>query len=613
MKSLYEYLPDLDFDIFFLFFILLFFIWILLIYRHYRIHIYAWFTDFPKPKFRVTVEKNTMIPMPDGTRLATDIYRPKSLDKFPGIIIRTAYNKSGHLQPYKQFALLLASQGYVVIVQDVRGKYKSEGEFYPYAYEALDGHTTITWAGEEQWSNGKLAIAGISYSGSCAWLAARHKSKYLRTMITMFTSQDTYSLWIEKGIPFLKGTLLWLGKYCAKKENLKVTDRSIKPFLWKLPVNRLDERITNRKILFYREFLSHIQPGSFWNEISAHQAAKDLDISAFIVGGWYDPFLKGTIEDYHRMKQAPKTSMNHYSHLMIGPWAHNPAQKFEGIEFGANANFKSIINYTLEWCDIWLKDKKRMEHRLSKVRYFIMGKNEWREADSWPPTNTTDEKYFLSNQNNVLNPTEGLSDGLLTPAPPDHTQKTHYIYNPRDPVLFRGGYMLHGEGWIAPIEQGEIIRRDEVLIYSTPILNKEVCIAGAAKLILYVSSQALDTDFCAKICDMHPNGKTYNLSSGFIRMRFRDSLEDPQLMIPGNIYRVEIVFGSVAHAFLKDHRIQLQITSSDFPVHNRNLNTGMSCETSVEIREVEQTIYSGKDYESHLILPILGKDEEGKG
>jgi len=386
-----------------------------------------------------------------------------------------------------------------------------------------------------------------------------------------------------------------------KTDNPKVTDKSVEPILWGLPVNLLDIKAAHKKILFYEEYLAHIQPDTFWEEISAHQRAGNLDISAFIIGGWYDPFLSGTIEDYQRMIQAPATSMNHHSHLLIGPWAHNPDQKFQGVKFGDNASFKSILMSTLEWCDIWLKDKRKAGVPLSKIRYYMMGRNEWKEAGQWPPANTHEEKYFLSKESKSSN----QIDGLLTPSPPEQVQQASFIYNPRDPVLFMGGYMLHGEGWIAPIEQDEIIARDDVLIYTTPPLEEELCIAGSAKLILHVSSQALDTDFCAKICDMHPNGKSFNLTSGFVRMRFRDSLENPQLMIPGMIYCIEIIFRSVAHAFLKNHRIQLQITSSDFPVHNRNLNTGLSCEKSVEIREVEQTIYTGQAHQSHLIFPVL--------
>lgn len=570
--------------------------------RYYRIHIYSWFTNFPKPKYRVVLEKNVMVSMPDGTKLATDIYRPKTLDKFPVIIIRTPYHKTNY--SHRFLAWLFASQGYVIIVQDVRGKYGSEGEFYPYAYEALDGHTTVTWAGEARWSNGKVALFGLSYSGSCAWLAARYKSPYLRTIISMFTTQNTYSIWIDRGIPFLKGPLLWLAKYCGKTENTGITDQSLEPTLWQLPVNELDVHATHCKILFYKEYLAHIQPDSFWEEISAHHNIGNLDISAYIVGGWYDPFLRGTIEDYQRMKQAPASSLNHYSRLVIGPWAHNPSQKFKGMELGKNANFQSMLVSILEWCDIWLKDRKSLIASHNNVRYFIMGRNEWKVSEQWPPDNIKEEKLYLSMENDSANPRKGF----LLSTPPLHIQKNSYMYSPRDPVLFRGGYILREEGWIVPIEQDEIIARDDVLIYNSSPLQEECCIVGAIKLVLYISSQALDTDFCAKICDVYPFGKTFNLTPGFVRMRFRDSIENPQLIVPGTIYKVEISFRSIAHSFLKNHRIQLQITSSDFPVHNRNLNTGMSCETSVDIKEVEQTIYTGNSYGSHLILPILKED-----
>lgn len=567
----------------------------------YRIRLYALMIDFPRPKHRVLIERNVMISMPDGTKLATDIYRPKSHHKYPVILIRTPYNKSGRLQPYRQMSELFASQGYAVIVQDVRGKYRSEGKFYPYAYEALDGHTTVMWAGEASWSNGKVALVGLSYPGSCAWLAARYKSPYLRTIITMFTTQDTYSVWVDDGVPYLKGPLTWLAKYCGKKENKRLTAKHLEPVLWHLPVSDLDALTVKHKIPFYREYLTHIRPDSFWEEISGHQGVGNLDVSAYIIGGWYDPFLKGTIEDYQRMNKAPENSKNHQSRLVIGPWAHNPAQKFKGIELGKNANFQSLLLSSLEWLDIWLKEKKHAMEGISKVRYFIMGKNTWEESTEWPPQNSAYEKLFLSMEEKDFN----HLNGLLSSSPPETTQKNRFTYSPRDPVLFRGGYLMRTDSWIAPIVQDEIIARDEVLIYATPPLEEDLVYAGDAKLILYVSSQAVDTDFSAKICDVYPNGKAYNLSSGFIRMRFRESLERPEAMEPNKIYRIEITLKAVANAFLKNHRIQLQITSSDFPVHNRNLNTGLNCETTVELKEVEQTIYTGGQYESHLLLPVL--------
>ena len=577
-------------------------IWFL--YEHYHIRYNAWYIGFPKPKYSVIIEKNIMVPMPDGTKLATDVYRPRSWDKFPVILVRTPYNKNGTLQPYKQLSELFASQGYLVIIQDVRGKYKSEGKFYPYAYEALDGHTTIMWAGEHNCSNGKVALLGLSYPGSCAWLSARYKSPFLRTIITMFTTQDTYSIWINNGIPFLKGPLYWLTRCCHKKESKQVTQKRLGPVLWQLPVNQLEERVVNYKIPFYKEYLAHINRDSFWDEISGQAHVGDLDVSAYIIGGWYDPFLNGTIEDYRRMTQAPLESKNHQSRLLIGPWAHNPMQRFKEVDLGKNANFQSLLGSVLEWCDIWLKDKKHIYPPYPKVKYFLMGKNEWRETDTWPPTEAINEKYYLSiNKNATHN-----RDGLLSTTLPPEDQKAHYKYNPRDPVLFRGSQLLREEGWIAPVDQNEIISRDEVLIFHSEPMKEDLVVAGNIKLVIFVSSEAVDTDFCAKISDVGPGGNSYNLAAGFVRMRYRNSLDNPEMIVPGTVYQIEIHVRSCANAFLKNHRIQLQITSSDFPTHNRNLNTGLNCETSIEMKEVEQTLYAGGQFESYIVLPVLKPD-----
>ncbi len=587
----------------FIFALIAFFCAAFVLYTRYRVYYYAWYINFPKPKYRYAVDKNVMVPMKDGTKLATDIYRPKSHRKFPVIVLRTPYNKSGSLHPYRPLAELFASQGYVVVVQDVRGKFASEGSFYPYAYEALDGHTTVTWAGEAPWSNGRVAILGISYLGSCAWLAARYKSPYLRTVVPMFTTQNTYSVWIDKGIPFLKGPIFWLGKYGGKKTNNRLSHADLVNALWELPVNNLDMAFVNHRIPFFRDYLEHLQPDSFWKEISSQHCSDTLNIPALIIGGWYDPFLNGTIEDFQCMVKAPLTSSNHHSRLVLGPWGHNPNQKFKGIHFGEKADFNPFITSMLEWFEVWLKENEPEAAPSKRIQYFVMGKNEWKEAEQWPPSNVAYEKYFLSMKKRKSH----TQQGLLSAIQSQDVDQTHFIYNPLDPVLFRGTRLLDSQAWIEQTEQSEITDREDVLIYTSESLEKELTIAGTIKLILHVSSEAVDTDFCAKICDMHPNGKAYNLTPGFIRMRYRQSLMEPLLMEPQRIYRIEISFKPVANTFLKDHCIQLQITSSDFPVHDRNLNTGLSCETSIEIKETKQTIYTGGPYDSYLLIPVLNE------
>lgn len=571
----------------------------------YRTYLYALFTGFPLPKNRVVVDSNVMVPMADGIKLAADVYRPTQPGKYPVILVRTLYNKTGTLHPYRQLAELFASHGYVFVIQDVRGKYASKGAFTPYAHEALDGHITVTWAGQASWSNGRIALLGNSYLASCAWLATRYKSPYVKAIISMFTSHDTQTIWIDEGIPFLRGPFFWLTEYNSGKKMFKFIHRKFLHFLWKLPVNRLDIISKGVKIPFYHNFLAHIDKDQFWKNISVDEDTIDVDIPALMISGWYDPFLKGTMADFEDLARMPAEANIRHSRLVIGPWGHNPAQKFKKLHFEKHARVNSILIETLKWCDRWLKDEKPAEAYESPVRYFIMGKNIWKTAEQWPLPNLTYQKLYLTHHGaNVAR-----QNGVLSTTPSAQVNQNNFTYNPKDPILFRGSYLLHND-WVMPTEQDEILTRNDILIYTTPPFKEELVVAGAIKFILFVSSSALDTDFFAKICDVHPNGKVYNVGLGLKRMRFRDSLAEPKLMEPGKIYRVEISIRPFANAFLKNHCLQLHIASADFPVHERNLNTGLVCETSVKIKQAEQTVHTGGAYDSHLLLPVLSLTEE---
>lgn len=563
-----------------------YFIW------HSRCYIYAWWLGFPSPRYKVVVERNVMVPMLDGTKLATDIFRPKTPRRNPVLLIRTPYNKMGSVHPYKKFAEIYASQGYVVVLQDVRGKYGSEGKFFPYVYEALDGNTTVTWAGEAPWSDGRVAMLGISYLGSCAWLASKFKNPYLRALIVMFTNQNTYSIWEDNGTPYLKGPLFWISQSRTKIEDAKITHKGVEPYLWHLPTCELDQLLTGNKISFYQACQEHIQPDAFWDEISVEKYARELNIPVYLIGGWYDPYLSGMIKDYQRMLEAPENSKNHFSRLEIGPWRH-VLLEIKELKLGKDAYARHLFRSTLRWCDLWLKDKSELLKEFAPVRYFLLGKNEWRNSETWPPEGGNTSRYYLG---------QNEKDQILSASPMAESIKKEYVYNPRDPVFFRGSHGLEYNEWITPIEQDDSIIRDDVLIFNSEPFIEELTVIGDVKLILHVSSEAVDTDFCAKICNVPPNGKAYALSVGFLRMRFRDSLLEPKLMEPFKIYRLEIPFRPIANVFLKGHRLQLQITSSDFPLHNRNLNTGQSCETTKEILETKQTIYLGGIYDSHLVL-----------
>lgn len=282
------------------------------LFWRYHTPIIAWKLGFPQPKMRVVVERNLLVPMLDGVQLSADVYRPAGRGRFPVILARTPYDKKGSLFSYSEMAKLFASQGYVVVIQDVRGKNASEGKFLPYFNEALDGHSTINWAGSAPWSNGNVALVGASYLGSCAWLATQYANPHLRTIIPMFTTFDTYSIWMDHGLPFLKGPLAWLSQFSQRWTRREFAYSKIEPVLWKLPVNELDVFAAGHQMPFYREYLTHRIPDQFWEKIGP-QNVESLDIPVLIVGGWYDPFVKGTIEDFQRLGHSA------HSELLIGP------------------------------------------------------------------------------------------------------------------------------------------------------------------------------------------------------------------------------------------------------------------------------------------------------
>lgn len=558
-----------------------------------RLHFYSWYIGFPPAKYRVLFEWNLSIPMTDGVKLATDIYRPNAPGKFPVLIARTPYSRKGSVHPYKKLGQIYASHGFVFIVQDVRGKFDSEGEFLPYAHEAEDGHTAVNWAGAAKWSNGKVALFGFSYLGSCAWLASKYQSPYLKAIVPMFTTQNCYSIWSDQGIPFLKGPLYWLSRYSVKNEDKKITLKKTVRALWKLPLVELDTHLSQKKIPVYQDFLSNPIPGSFWDKLSVHHLINRIDVPAFIVGGWYDPYLEGTLEDFLRMQRSfsPK---NRSSHLFIGPWAHNPLQKFKGVDFGKEADFNKLLLTNLRWCHSQLNEQKIP--KLATLNYFVMGKNVWKSAEEWPPKNVKFQKFFLHHDKKGLFLSKTLNAAH---------REVSYLYDPLKPVPFRGSHLLHSGFWTGPVEQNEFERRSDILTYHTAPFEEDLTIAGPIKLILFVSSTAVDTDFFAKISDKRPNGKAYNLQNGTLRMRFRNSYTNPTLLNPGEIYRIEINLKSIANTFLKGHSLQLQITSSDFPTYSRNLNTGLNCEKSQKTKIAHQTIFAGAVFDSHLLLPVI--------
>ncbi len=571
----------------------------LIIYLFFRQNVVALVLGIPQPAHRVQVQRNVMIPMRDGTDLAADIYRPASPGAFPVILTRTPYNKRNPAQRYEFIGELFASQGFVYIVQDVRGRFDSGGEFYPFINESTDGVDTIRWAGTQKWSSGKVGMFGLSYFGATQWLAAPYEHTYLKALIPIVTAQNTYRSWLHNGVFRYNQTLLW--HYLNEKRHQKdIDDIDWNKAIWNLPLIDADN-ISYHDNPIYNDWISHPLPDSFWNPMRADIKADRIEAPALIIGGWYDPFVDASIEDYRRLITSGEKSARK-SQLIIGPWIHVTRSTFDDVDFGNSADFMQQVRVMLSWYRQWLSGESTGMLNEKPIRIFIMGRNEWRSEAEWPPKRAEYVSFYLHSNGNA---NSSLGDGTLTTSAPEAEKPDTFIYDPEIPVPSVGGAFVYENISPGPADQRDVEIRKDVLVYSTPPLEKDTEITGPVKLILYASSSARDTDFTVKLIDVYPDGKSINIKSGIIRARFRNSLQSPSFLEKGTVYRFEIVLGATSNLFVKGHRIRLFVSSSDFPLYDRNLNTGEIIGKGVKMVKAIQTVFHEEDYQSRLVLPVI--------
>lgn len=566
-----------------------------LYFSQFYLYLYAWALNLEFPSFILKKETNVLVPMSDGVMLSADVYRPKTDLQYPVIILRTPYWKMDPDHDYPKIARILASQGYVVIVQDVRGKYGSEGVFAPFINEEKDGKETIVWAAKQKWSDGRVAMWGFSYLGSCAWMTTPNGPEALKTIIALFCSQDVYTGWIDLGVPYLKDIIMWLSRHPGRLSN-EVSHEEIDGIIKQLPVLQFDKRLKEGLDTF-KSWMHHLHEDEYWIPLSVNNRRDQIHVPALFIAGWYDRFISNTMADFIATISEDPDSKSSKSHLIIGPWGHRPGTEYPDFNFGSKAKFQTMFKPMVSWLNCWLKGLPSTFDENYPIDYFMVGKNEWRKASTWPPKETYECHYYLGGKGKA-NTFSG--DGELGNSVPNEVVWDTYVYNPDDPAPSLGNRMIYGNNTDGPRDQTPLYGRNDILFYHSPKLTDEVSIAGPVFTVIYIASNAVDTDFAAKICDLYPNGKAYFVTHGFIRMRFLDSVKATQGIKSEKVYRVEINMGHTAYTFFKGHRIQLQISSSDFPNHGRNLNTGGSNEGDSNDIKAVQRIFHGGTYDSHL-------------
>jgi hypothetical protein len=530
--------------------------------------------------------------MRDGVHLCTNVFRPAGAGRRPAILVRTPYNKGGAITPnYQSFV----ERGYAVVVQDVRGRYHSGGVFDAYYQETPDGDDTLNWIARQWWSDGKIGMIGGSYLGIVQWKAALSGNPHLKAIFPIVSGDDDYRdrFYSTGGALKLGHRLQWMS------ENLRapgVPKPEFDRFIWRLPLRMADRAATGQHSSMLQKALDHPAYDAFWESVSVREHIGKIRVPVFAVGGWYDNFVEGDLDAFTLLRRLGRANR-----LVVGPWAHNMAYKLPGVDFGGEARIP-LRKLQFDWFDYWLRGSSTPPSS-PPLRYFVMGANRWREADQWPPKGVRHMPLYLASSGRA-NTASG--DGELRNGPRDSGAVDVFVYDPMKPVPTAGGAVCCNPKvfpW-GPLDQRDVERRRDVLVYTGRPLKRPIEIAGPVRVVLYVSTTAADTDFTAKLVDVWPDGRAINLTDGNLRLRYRESTRKPVLATPGTVYRIEIDAGQTSAVFQNGHSVRLEISSSNFPRFARNPNTGRSIAEETDLRTARQTVYHDRRHPSHLLLPV---------
>ena len=606
--------------------------------------------DGSAQQYDVVVEKSHMVPMRDGTMLAADFYFPANGSQrqggpFPVILERTPYDKSASRQVTK--GKYFARRGYVCAVQDVRGRFQSEGEWYAFAEEASDGFDTVQWLGNQSWSNGKIGTMGDSYAGSDQAALATLNPSCLETMIVAVGASNYYHSSMRQNGALEQRFLIYAFRMAITSKEA-AADPSLKQALSRLLSEEMGQVVRTfplepgqtilRRIPSYErwalDILTHGEYGDYWKQrgyAPSEYYEQHADVPTLYLGGWYDSYARNTCESYEQLSKIKTTSQK----LLMGPWTHGAYEvTYSGdMDFGQEAHIH-YLDLKLSWFDHYLKGLHTEVAEWSSVRYFCMGTGtgkindenrldhggNWRSSSDWPLLDTRMTPYFFH------------ESGRLSPEAPDesHSESSGFTYDPLNPVPTIGGGISAAEPIMQPgsFDQRNDPRffgcegtmplstRSDVLTFESERLEQDVEVTGAIEVHLWVSSTAVDTDFTAKLVDVYPpvsdypDGLAMNITDSILRTRYRKSWEKPELMEPGNPYLLVFSLYPTSNVFKQGHRIRIDVSSSNWPRFDVNPNTGGKLGRKQGHRLAHQVIFHEPQRSSHVVLPIQVSNED---
>ena len=549
----------------------------------------------------IVEENDVRVPMRDGITLSSDVLRPDAPGTFPGLLLRTPYAKRAIA--YADFERLVRN-GYVVVLQDSRGRYESDGVYIPFTVEetgdAEDGYDAVEWLAAQPYCNGRVGTFGASYCSWMQWQLARLRPPHLRAMCAVSVPTSLPEVDFTGSFRPARRINWWINMMAPDVKRREGGPLPHTP----AAAGRIWNEIDGRKWLYFlpwsdlpRDLLGRLADYVFdwfrapwrdpWRFVEHHA---QIEVPNLDFTGWFDHC--SSIGHHVSMRKVGRAAVaREQQKIVIGPWNHvgMGQRKIGDIDFGPDAALNKD-DLMIRWFDHWLKGVDNDVEQWPAVRYFVMGTGTWRTSDTWPPTDTGPLVLYVR------------QGGALDERPPDGDEPPDtYVYDPRDPVMTLWTPSL----MTVPSDRRPLLYRRDILRYESAPLAHDVECVGSPQVSLFAASTARDTDFFARLVDKHPDGRAVDISVGMVRARYRNGFAPEQLLTPGELVEYRVELRPTACCFRKGHQIQLELTSSDFPNYDRNHNTGRDDFSDPELVSAQQTICHSRGHPSRLILPVM--------
>jgi putative CocE/NonD family hydrolase len=574
----------------------------------------------PSPEHSLVVENDVAVPMRDGVVLRADIVRPRGNGPFPVLVYRTPYGKEFALKEYTTFRHAV-ERGYAVVVQDVRGRYASAGEFRPYENEGCDGYDTIEWAARQAWSNGSVGTFGLSYPGAVQWLAAVENPPHLKAMVPAMTFSSAQNFFYAGGL-WDMSWIEWIWDNIAPdvraKKNLpgpKTSEEALAA--WAQAGPKMQDALPLSQVAelrgiapYYYDWLTHPYDDHWWDWCDLRNKYSRVNAAVLNFSAWYDDNYgpEGATTNFAGLLESRSAAADPWldfvvsldTHLLIGPWVHGVGSTAKANAGERTFSQAAAIDYdevVLRWMDHYLRGKKNGVETEKPVRYFVMGADEWREADAWPPAAKKTSYYLIS-------PKTGEDRGALSDeVSRGKKASVSFVSDPAKPVV--NAYAVSGAH-----DYRELANRPDVLTFDSAPLERDTEVTGPIHAQVYFSCDCRDTDLWMRLLDVAPDGTVFNLMSpglDVLRASYRDPKKGRQLLKPGQVYQLHLDNLITSNVFRKEHRIRVQVSATFFPNFSRNLQTGDLESSSARMQKANIVIYTDRRRPSHVVLPLVAR------